>query len=159
MTVDLSNISVAGIAVDYSRKLSDCADFGDLNIEFKGRITPVSNVRYELKGVLEISGMLQCANCLKDVSYGESFEICEAFSSEENVDEDAWPINHGKAEIGEMITASAYEVLPMKILCKEDCKGLCPTCGKDLNEGGCDCKAPTDPRFDVLSSFFEDKEV
>ena len=37
--------------------------------------------------------------------------------------------------------------LPSKVLCQEDCKGLCPTCGKNLNDGPCDCKEPVDPRL------------
>ena len=37
--------------------------------------------------------------------------------------------------------------LPSKVLCKEDCKGLCPQCGKNLNDGPCDCKEPVDPRL------------
>ena len=159
MTVDLSNVSVAGIEVDYSRKLNSSDGYGDGDIMFKGRISPVSDVRYQLKGILEITGVMQCANCLKDVFYKESHEIDEAFSSKEDIDDDAWQIVHGKAEIGEAITAAIHQVLPMKILCKDDCKGLCPICGKDLNDGDCNCKAPVDPRFDVLSSFFEDKEV
>ncbi len=41
--------------------------------------------------------------------------------------------------------------VPLKLLCKESCKGLCPTCGKDLNEGPCDCRpVPMDPRWDAL---------
>jgi uncharacterized protein len=42
-------------------------------------------------------------------------------------------------------------MLPTKRLCSEDCKGLCPYCGKDLNEGRCDCEVDEiDPRFEVL---------
>ena len=37
--------------------------------------------------------------------------------------------------------------LPSKVLCKDDCKGLCPQCGKNLNDGPCDCKEPVDPRL------------
>ena len=40
--------------------------------------------------------------------------------------------------------------LPSKVLCREDCKGLCPTCGKNLNDGPCDCKEPVDPRLAAL---------
>ncbi len=44
-------------------------------------------------------------------------------------------------------------LLPTKVLCKEDCAGLCPSCGADLNEGLCSCKADVgDPRFEVLRS-------
>ncbi len=41
--------------------------------------------------------------------------------------------------------------VPLKLLCSEECKGLCPQCGKDLNEGPCDCRpVPIDPRWDAL---------
>jgi uncharacterized protein len=41
--------------------------------------------------------------------------------------------------------------VPMKALCKEDCAGLCPTCGKNLNQGQCDCRNETDPRWSKLA--------
>ena len=37
--------------------------------------------------------------------------------------------------------------LPSKVLCKDDCKGLCPQCGKNLNDGPCNCTEPVDPRL------------
>ena len=40
--------------------------------------------------------------------------------------------------------------LPMKILCTENCRGLCPTCGADLNHADCDCEADVDPRWASL---------
>ena len=159
MTIDLSNVSVAGIDVDYSQKLNSADDYGNLDITFKGRINAVSDVRYELKGMLEIVGMIRCANCLEEVLYSDGCEVLEIFSNEENIGDDAWPINRGMAEIGDAVATVVYRVLPMKTLCKDGCKGLCPICGKDLNEGSCNCEAPGDSRFDVLSSFFEDKEV
>ena len=49
----------------------------------------------------------------------------------------------------------------MKILCKPDCKGICPTCGRDLNTGTCDCdNFVPDPRMAAIKDIFEaDKEV
>lgn len=44
---------------------------------------------------------------------------------------------------------------PEKILCRQDCKGLCPRCGKNLNEGPCGCaEEPKDPRMAVISDIF-----
>ena len=40
-----------------------------------------------------------------------------------------------------------------KLLCSEDCQGLCPRCGADLNEGPCQCKPEIDPRLAVLQQF------
>ena len=42
-------------------------------------------------------------------------------------------------------------------LCSEDCKGLCAVCGKNLNEGPCDCKPEPDPRLAVLAQLLKDK--
>ena len=47
----------------------------------------------------------------------------------------------------------------MKVLCREDCKGLCPVCGKDLNDGDCGCdRTERDPRFESLRALFNDDE-
>ena len=50
---------------------------------------------------------------------------------------------------------------PLKVLCKEDCKGICSRCGKNLNEGPCGCKEePKDPRMAAISDIFSKfKEV
>ena len=48
--------------------------------------------------------------------------------------------------------------LPSKLLCKETCKGLCPKCGKNLNEGSCGCQLrETDPRLAALASLLSDE--
>ena len=48
--------------------------------------------------------------------------------------------------------------LDSKMLCSPDCKGLCARCGKNLNEGSCDCKKELDPRLAVLGQLLKDKE-
>ena len=47
---------------------------------------------------------------------------------------------------------------PQKYLCKDDCKGLCPECGKNLNEGDCGCnKTQVDSRLEILKQLMEDE--
>ncbi len=53
--------------------------------------------------------------------------------------------------VPDLVLEDIYLSLPSRFLCKDDCKGLCPLCGKNLNEGGCTCKRPVDPRLSVLS--------
>lgn len=50
--------------------------------------------------------------------------------------------------------------IPVKPLCRPDCKGLCPVCGKDLNLGECECskKMQVDPRWEPLMKFTDKKE-
>lgn len=54
-------------------------------------------------------------------------------------------------EVDELVYTEVILNLPSKHLCKDDCKGLCAKCGKNLNEGSCRCDAgEPDPRFDKL---------
>jgi uncharacterized protein len=46
--------------------------------------------------------------------------------------------------------------LPLRFLCDEECKGLCSRCGKNLNDGPCDCKKEIDPRMAALLQLLED---
>ena len=59
-------------------------------------------------------------------------------------------------ELDAPVTADILLELPSKHLCKEDCKGLCPKCGKNLNLGECGCDLrETDPRLEVLKSLLD----
>ena len=55
-----------------------------------------------------------------------------------------------------LATEDVLLYLPSKFLCREDCKGICPTCGKDLNDGPCGCKKEIDPRLAALTQLLED---
>lgn len=57
--------------------------------------------------------------------------------------------------LDELIREDILLSLPTKILCREDCKGLCLYCGANLNEEKCDCKKPIDPRLEALKQFLE----
>ena len=59
-------------------------------------------------------------------------------------------------DIENLTLEDIYLYLPSKLLCREDCKGVCPTCGADLNEGPCGCKKQVDPRFEALLSMFDE---
>ena len=55
--------------------------------------------------------------------------------------------------VDELIREDVLLSLPAKILCREDCKGICSICGANLNEKQCDCKLPVDPRLEGLLKF------
>jgi uncharacterized protein len=54
------------------------------------------------------------------------------------------------ADVGEIITTEFILNMDQRLLCSEDCKGLCEKCGANLNEGPCACKSDTDPRLAAL---------
>ncbi len=57
-----------------------------------------------------------------------------------------------KLDLDELLYSEVIVNLPMKHLCKEDCKGICPKCGKNLNEGKCGCpEKEIDPRLSALA--------
>ncbi len=59
---------------------------------------------------------------------------------------------HHTLDLTEAMRQYILMAIPMKALCKQDCAGLCPTCGKNLNEGPCNCpKQNTDPRWSKLA--------
>ena len=60
-----------------------------------------------------------------------------------------------KLDIDEVASAEVVLGLPAKHLCSEDCKGVCPRCGKDLNQGLCSCEKEVDPRLAALKQLLD----
>ena len=114
---------------------------------------------------IEISSTItsECARCLKPVSLEISGDLMYLYYSrgagaEDEFDDDFMPVEidfFGRVlDVMPQIHESIYTLLPTKILCREDCAGLCPICGADLNEGKCSCKEENlDPRLEALRNF------
>jgi len=112
-------------------------------------------VTFNKGNVVEIHGdgnlylAIPCDRCLKDVRTYIEFSIEETVSLETTSDKDGEPVffvEGNDLDTEELIASYVLSSLPAKVLCKEDCKGICFTCGADLNEGPCDCgksEAPT----------------
>lgn len=66
-------------------------------------------------------------------------------------------LEDGKADAGDLARTAFILGMDSKTLCSEDCKGLCPRCGADLNLGPCSCKREPDPRLAALASLLENK--
>ena len=66
-------------------------------------------------------------------------------------------LEDGKVDAGELARTAFILEMDSKTLCSEDCKGLCPRCGADLNLGPCSCKKEPDPRLAALASLLENK--
>ena len=66
-------------------------------------------------------------------------------------DDDAYPIVDDQLDLGPLVREAIVLELPLAPLCRADCGGLCPSCGTDRNEEECDCLAPADPRWAILS--------
>ncbi len=77
---------------------------------------------------------------------------------EESEDDWTFLLKDGCADLDEILTAGFVLNMESKLLCSPDCKGLCPTCGKNLNQGPCSCKPEPDPRLAVLGQLLKNKE-
>lgn len=74
-------------------------------------------------------------------------------------DFDISPVQDGMIDIGPLVREVLELALPMKPICREDCLGLCPVCGRPLSEGECDCDtAVTDPRLAAFAALDLSKE-
>ena len=136
----------------------DLSDFGFDGV--KKFMTPV-HVRGEIQnhaGLLELHAELtadmlcECARCLKE--FPKRFDLkTTAFLTEELEDEDNedyYLLEDGVADLEEIARNAFVLNFEQRILCREDCKGLCYKCGKDLNDGPCDCGEDQDPRWAAL---------
>jgi uncharacterized protein len=112
-------------------------------------------------GRIEARVELTCVRCLEPFTSTVSFPLEEEFYPTVDVvtgiflpqieNEMVFPIDHNhQLDLREAIRQNLLLALPMQPLCKEDCAGLCPQCGKNLNEGPCDCPPQEDERFSAL---------
>lgn len=97
-----------------------------------------------------------CDRCAEPFTKEVAFSGMERLKKEdpareENQDDDVTILDGTTIDLDELVYRGLILNLPTKVLCCEDCKGLCPVCGGNLNQGDCGCDTtPTDPRFDVL---------
>lgn len=114
-----------------------------------------------LDGMLYYCYKDNCARCLAEVEGEIETEISgrileDEESKFEESDEKLIAYNKDEIYLDEVIADAVLLSMPMRILCGEDCKGLCPKCGKDLNQGECECQDDdVDPRLAKLRNFFE----
>ena len=83
---------------------------------------------------------LNCSRCLDTFIYPIDIDIEERFTNNKELDsEEIMFVDGDTLDITEIIENSIISTLPIKRLCKEDCKGLCPECGVNKNVENCSC--------------------
>ena len=100
----------------------------------------------------------ECSRCLKEFDYPFKVTVKKIVRREEDEDlEDIIYVDSDMhIDIDEEIRTLIYFEFPAKPLCRNDCKGLCPVCGCDLNTTNCSCDIrTTDPRLAVLKNLFD----
>lgn len=173
-TIDLTRADTEPLAFD--ERISVPAGCGGEDTVAVGEVRVAGSIEkashgYFLTGTLQAGATLRCVRCLSEFPFG----------IEEQVDLMMVPAAHvpredearlGKDElevrfygephldIGELAAEQVELALPMKPLCRSDCRGICRRCGANLNEWECSCPPDTgdDPRFSALLGWRRGKE-
>ncbi|HVZ77982.1 MAG TPA: DUF177 domain-containing protein [Gemmatimonadaceae bacterium] len=120
-----------------------------------GRLSAAGEGRFYWHGHVSGSTTVPCRRCLADAAVQVDDEVHLIFAAagdEEAEDSDVY--TYGPRDISLDLRPAVRESwllsAPALVLCREDCKGLCPTCGSNLNDGPCGCTPAQDPRWDAL---------
>ncbi len=174
---------------DLPRELIDAVLRGEPPTEFhaagaahvRGRLTKLGrSVLLQSRFTMPLEG--QCKRCLKKVRLEEPIDLTLTYVPREGPPEQPRRPAHGRGEPEQAASFDPQTVdeepysgktidlapalreqillaVPPPPVCDEACKGLCPTCGKDLNAGGCGCEKTTiDPRWAALKSIQLEKK-
>ena len=105
---------------------------------------------------------IACARCLEPITDTLAIDIEKTVAAKgtlENEDNDDYIIiEDGVIDIADLLIEEITVELPARQVCSEDCKGLCPKCGKNLNETDCGCETKEiDPRLAILQQYIDKK--
>ena len=165
MLLGLSKIiDCPGASVPFSTSI----DLRDLRF---GNCYPISE-SVEAEGIVRnTAGVLMMTGVIKTCIHGICDRCASAFdrqmevpidvilvtelADEDHEDEWVFPLEGDSADLEDIVRTVFVLNLDSKLLCKEDCKGICCRCGKNLNDGPCNCQKELDPRFAALKQLLE----
>lgn len=112
----------------------------------------------ELKAVVNVKINTFCCRCAAEISKTVNIPMNHVLvSSLNNEDNDELIlVENYNFNLDELVSEDIFLELPERFLCSEDCKGICQSCGKNLNNEPCSCLKPSDPRLDVLRQLLDD---
>jgi len=161
LSFDIRSLETQAVVVDADLPADDPIwEDGDPKpagaVHVTGRLSSAGAGRFYWHGRIEGDVALECSRCLTDTSAHVSDEAHIIFAEsgdEETDDPDVFRIDPKDRELDLRPAIREEWILaaPTFGLCRDDCKGLCASCGQDLNEASCDCGKPgADARWDAL---------
>ena len=116
-------------------------------------------------GVLVMTGSIRttihgiCDRCAdhfdREIDFPIDVVLVTELANEENEDEWVFPLEGDSTDLEDIVRTVFVLNLDSKLLCKDDCKGMCCRCGKNLNDGPCSCEKEIDPRLAALKQLLE----
>lgn len=131
------------------------------------RLTNLGGRKILVEAKTKLALAVPCDRCLKDVTIHQDIDVATEidFSKTEeqrteDLDETDF-VSGYDLDVDKLIYEEVLIGFPMKVLCKEDCEGICKVCGANLNEGECGCdRTELDPRMSAIRDIFNKfKEV
>ena len=167
MKIDISKLVNEPMAFDEkvrveAERLGADLVAGPVAVRLTGEVRPHGDV-FSIIGRCAAEGPLTCSRCLEPVPWdvAEDYAVeyrlpaSAPFEAESGLDEDDLDVAFLQGEQLDLIELAAEQVLlamPMRVLCEDDCAGLCPRCGANLNHTeDCGCKPEIDPRWGALA--------
>lgn len=129
-------------------------------------VTHVKEQKLLIEGRTSLKTLVPCDRCLEDVivdldlEFSKMADLGDADTEKTELDETNY-IDGYYLDVDQLLYNEILIGWPMKVLCCEDCKGICNVCGRNLNQGACDCEDTSlDPRMSVVRDVFKNfKEV
>jgi uncharacterized protein len=168
MKIQVGNLSEGIHTYQFHEKASELGlgeEFaGDIHVE--ATLDKTAN-QIALKGSVRAAGRFLCDRCAatfeKELAANyRMFYVWDGMESDDSLDpSEVQVIPHGLSiiDLTDDVRQTAILSVPLKLLCRDNCRGLCPSCGMDLNTGACHCgEMESDSRWDALRSLSPQNE-
>ena len=169
MKLDLRNLKPEGSNYSFSELAPDL-ELAEVGYEFPDPIeveliASKSGDEIIVQGRIKTVAEMECSRCLDvyemDINQKLQFviQLLDSSKLQPSTDDDfvILPKTTGEYDITDRVREAIILELPLKPLCSENCRGLCPMCGTNLNESECDCTPDkSDERWDSLKQLFNE---
>jgi uncharacterized protein len=180
LLIDIPRIPPEGLEIDEALEPAAVHLDGDEELSLRpggrlrGHVELVDGATLHVRGRLDAAVEIDCARCLErygvelrqelDLFYlPRAAEQPEAEEEEVELSDRDVVVGYYEGDhldLGEVVREQVLLGLPLKPLCREDCRGLCPRCGKNRNAGPCGCtpeEEPGDSRLEPLRRLIDKK--
>ncbi|MCL6575954.1 DUF177 domain-containing protein [Kyrpidia sp.] len=155
-------MAVSGrVSVDeVARRDRSVAAVEPVQVELEAR--EISPGVFQVDGTLKTRVAYRCSRCLAEfwepleTPFHERFVRLPTPAGEWDQEDDMTPIESDEVDLAPYVEQALILALPWRPLCRPQCRGLCPECGANLNEGPCGCSdRATDPRWEKLGELWK----
>lgn len=123
-------------------------------LEVQGRFSGAGEGKYYWRARAATTVREECRRCLEPVDVPVALDLSVVFTTGSDAPEGdgVYPValRAQMLELGPVLREELLLGLPQFVECRPDCRGLCPRCGRNLNEGPCGCPPAADSRWDAL---------